>query len=342
MDNSVEMTEMNNINELIKRFERFERENASYKNEILTDDRVNMSNIYNEICDYKDWIGSVDYEARLTLLRKKFRYLMNKILLRKLQDYYKDKTYWIPKEDVEIVKTILIMSTKGKGKNVYCSLWINGSLKYNNYKGRAELYAILENFLKDLLQKRKISEITYYKWQAEFDRSICGKTAQLILGLYSRIDTLVEKTIGLNNYVNLSGLYVTDILGEEAELFPKCPPEVEEDITELKLWEILRYDICQEDYFGTLNSIIEYMNLESYDKTCQLIKMILLDIKIRGLYLDSRRSGNNLAFEGFGLFDQIYKFLQNNPEAVKKLSNDLDIKEKHVLNTFKFINRDKN
>lgn len=299
------------------------------------------SELFKEICTFKGWDSesTIDYEANLTLLRKKFRFLMNRIVFRNNEDYTSEKTYSLPDEDVNIVKELLIMSVKGLGIDENCKRWFNGSLKLNDYKRRADLYTKLENYIGRLFEDNKINEVTYRKWLATFDTSLCGNVSKQILSLYQSIDSFVEASVGLNNTVDLRDVMIEEPGGNITPLFPVSTTS--QDITEMKLWEILRYSNCQEDYINNLNSIIQYMKLESIDKTSILIKSIINKTIENKCVVDATFNNENLAFEGFGLFEQLYVFLENNPEALNQISEETKLKRETILSFFKFIKRDK-
>ena len=294
------------------------------------------SKLFCDICTYDD----IDYEANLTLIRKKFRFLMNRIVFRKSDDYEYINTHTIPIEDEAIVKKLLIMAIKGSGEDKTCKKWFNGSLALNKYKERANLFCKLEDFLQSLLQKDKINENTYHKWYAIIDTSLYGNTSKQILKIYSNLDSLVETSVGMNNYVDLSSLFTQNCDGSLRRLFAK--PCAEGDTISIgnKLCDIIRSNNCQEDYIRSLNTIIEYMIDDSYDRTCSLIESFAPEI-LQHKSVDANMKKTNLAFEGYGLLNQIYVFLEKNPEALKQISDYTYLNEDEILRYFKFINRDK-
>lgn len=304
---------------------------------------MKTSEIFTEICNYKNWSPSdIDYADNCALIRKKFRFLMNRIVFRNSNDYkyLKTKTYDIPDEDVAIVKELLIMAIKGNGEDKTCKQWFNGSLKINNYKGRASLFCKLFDFLQSLLQDRKINENTFLKWYAVIDTSLYGNTSIQILNLYFQIDALVEASVGMNNHVDLSAQLTVDDKGRLVHLFPPAYLEKTGRISEKKLCNIVKHDNCQEDYFRTLNSITEYMTADAYERTCLLIESFIPEIYHRRP-INATMQKSNLAFEGYGLFEQLYVFLEKYPAALKEISERYKIDANDILRYFKFKNRDK-
>lgn len=301
-----------------------------------------MSELFKEICQYKEWDSknNIDYDSNLALLRKKYRFLMNRIVMRDTSAYETSTSHYINDEDIIIVKRLLIMAVKGKGENKICKKWFNGSLRWNDYKSRAELFLLLEKILTDLYDKNKINEITFVRWKSAFDSSLCGNTSIQILNLYSRIDKLVSSTIGLNYNINFDNVFLKNSEGKLEELFPKAKPEDEEDVSRLTIERIASFARFQEDYFLALNSITEYMACESYEKTCNLIIFLLFQMKEMGHHIDTTLHMDNLAFEGYSLMDQLYIFLLNNPKASFDISKKVNMKPKDILKCFKFVKRD--
>lgn len=299
-----------------------------------------MSKIFEEICIYKNWVDCSDYESKLTLLRKKHRQLMNTIVLRNINDYKMNKSSEISDEDVEIVKKLLIMAVDGEGENKICKKWFNGKLKYNDYKDRAELFDTLDIFLKELLNSQKINNNTYDRWILTFDTLLYGYTSKQILDLYNNIDSLVKTTSGLNRNIDLS--YFDIEIGEKRrKLFPPPPPEVNDDITKISLDELINYFSYQEEYFINLNNIIEFMKMKAIDKECDLIEFVIIYMIKEGKYINDKAANSNLAYEGLNFIDQLYIFLTNNDDALKRISDNLRIPKDDILRMFKFINRDK-
>lgn len=299
------------------------------------------SAIFDEICVYKNWSkDDIDYDANQTLIRKKFRFLMNRIVFRNSDDYEYSTTYALPIEDKAIVKELLIMAIKGTGEDKTCKKWFNGSLALNKYKERADLFCKLEAYLQTLLQKEEISENTYNKWYAVIDTSLYGNTSKQILKLYSQIDSLVEASVGMNTYVDLSMQLIENDEGNLVHLFPPAYLEETELISEKKLCNIVKHDNCQEDYFRTLNSITEYMTVDAYDRTFSLIESFIPEI-YHHRPINATMQKANLAFEGYGLFEQLYVFLEKYPYALKEISDRYKIDANDILRYFKFKNRDK-
>lgn len=301
-----------------------------------------MSELFKEICQYKEWDSkkNIEYDSNLALLRKKYRFLMNRIVMRDSLAYETSTSHYINDEDVIIVKKLLIMAVKGRGEDKVCKKWFNGSLKGNNYKDRAELYLFLEKYLTDLYDKNRISEITFVRWKSAFDSSLCGNTSIQILNLYSRIDKLVSSTIGLNYNINFDNVFMKNSKGELEDLFPKATPEDEEDVSRLTIERIASFARFQEDYFLALNSITEYMTYESYEKTCNLIIFLLFQMKEMGHHIDTNLNMENLACEGYSLMEQLYVFLLNNPTASFDISEKVNMKRDDILKCFKFFKRD--
>lgn len=302
---------------------------------------MKASEIFTEICNYKNWSPKdINYEENLALIRKKFRFLMNRIVFRNRDDYKYLKTYDIPDEDVAIVRELLIMAIKDNGEDKTCKQWFNGSLKLNNYKGRATLFCKLDKFLQSLLSKHEISDNTYHKWYAVIDTSLYGNTSIQILNLYSQIDSLVEASVGMNTYVDLSMQLIEDDEGNLVHLFPPAYLEETEIISEKKLCNIVKHDNCQEDYFRTLNSITKYMTVDAYERTRSLVESFIPEI-YHHRPINATMQKSNLAFEGYGLFEQLYVFLMKYPDALKEISDRNKIDADDILRYFKFVNRDK-
>lgn len=295
------------------------------------------SELFKEIYVYKNWdLESIDYEANLTLIRKKFRFIMNRIVLRNRDDYKHSKTHAIPDEDVAIVKELIIMAIEGNGGDEICTDWFNDALELNNYKERAALFSRLEKHLQSLLKNQEISENTYLKWYAAIDTSLYGNTSKQILELYSQIDTLFEASVGLNNYANLHDVLTDDL----TYLFPPQYLEATEDIQEKKICDLVYHDICQEDYFRSLNSITEYMSRDAFNRTCCYIESFAPDIFHR-TPIHAKLQETTLAFEGYGLLNQLYVFLEKHPDALKQISERTKIDAEDILRYFKFVKRDK-
>jgi len=302
-----------------------------------------MSEVFKEICKYKGWSTNYDpdFDSNCALLRKKYRFLMNRIVMRDSSAYETSSSHYINDEDVRIVKHLLIMAVKDKGENKICKKWFNGSLKCNDYKARAELYRLLEEYLANLYDKNLINEITFVRWKNVFDSSLCGNTSIQILNIYSRIDKLVASSIGLNNNIKLNNVRMINSCGEIECLFPEATTEEEEDVSKLTIERITSLANYQEDYFLAINSIIEYMECASYDKTCKLIMFLLLKMKELRHHMDANLNSENLAFEGNDLMERLYVFLLNNPQAVIEISEKMDMESKDLLKHFRFFNRDK-
>ncbi len=221
---------------------------------------VKMSEVYEEICTYKEWVEKYDvkYESHLTLLEKKYRTILRKVVFRDVKQFKIKRDNCLKKVDAPIIREILIMATPGKGNDKNCTRWLNGKLEITDYEATAELFDNLMSMLERLQKNEKIDEDIFYRWYAVLNTILHGESAKRIIEIKKAIDKLFNNSVLLNNCFDMKLLRKIDDYGSCVPVFKV--PEEELYIGDLSIEEITKYMMYQYQYFDFLLLISEYFS----------------------------------------------------------------------------------
>lgn len=289
------------------------------------DDLVKMSEIYDEICDYKGWSNDINRESHLTLLEKKYRTILQKVVLRDIKQFKIKLNNYIKKVDAPIIRRILIMSTPGKENDKNCTRWLNGKLDIHDYKNTAMLFENLMAMLDDLISDNQIDVITYAKWEALFDFQLCGRAAMSALEAVKEIDKVFDDSLLLNNQNMPSIQDAIDKAGGDISLVKKHDEDLNDVFYEKNITQILEYLYHQTDYLNLINFLIGVIDDHVYNKSIELAELAVALMKSKNMEKSTFTSqDDNMADLTFGINYRLREYFQNNEEICKELEKEYD------------------
>lgn len=291
-------------------------------------------------------LSSNSKESFERTMRAKYKFLIEKVVMRSKLDFNYKRKNMIPKKDAVIVKALLIKSydgtNNGNEDQIYVD-WFNGRIIDDDYDKIIELNNKVSQLLEDLCYETDMSELTCHEWTVAIESSTNLSGALNTKKLLYEMDVLNNQTIVLNHLVSFGDI-INDknehtirlsIIESNFKEIMRMYPNISLDTT---LGEMLEKCIKQSDYINMIIRIMQFMEKDACDKTIEFIKSYA-EIKKTSKVdnIDELMPKDTLASEYMKLFQNIYEFLKEH----QKLTNDIEkeIGVSKLLDFFKVKDR---
>ena len=224
--------------------------------------------------DEKEYKANISYdkdgfpigeEAKIRNLRKKYVFLMEKVLHHDKEKFQKNSDDFIPKCDAPVVATLL-MHAVSKKKTEYCLIrkWFNGNIKNTDYSEIVSLYLVIEKCLL-ILHKDKmiINEEIFNKWRTAIRFALNYEVAlnitrisEKIYKVFSSCQIFSDDDIDRENETEISrSVRLRSITRQEKNLD-----------------ELLKNCTSKGDYVDFIESVIRYMYNDIIEKSKNIIE----------------------------------------------------------------------
>lgn len=279
-------------------------------------------------------------------MRAKFKFLIEKVVMRSKLDFSYKRKNMIPKKDAIIVKALLIKSygatNNGEEDQIYVDCF-NGRIIDEDYNKIIELNSKVNQLLEDLCYETDMSELTCHEWITAIESSTNLSGALNTRKLLYEMNILNNKTIVLNHSVSYGDIINTknehtirlSIIESNFKEIMKICPNISLDTT---LGEMLEKCIKQSDYINMIIRIMQFMEKDACDKTIEFIKAYAEIKKLSKVdNIDELMPKDTLASEYMRLFQNIYEFLKENQELTNDIEKEIGVNK--LLDFFKVKDR---
>lgn len=292
---------------------------------------IKVQDIYNKIITEQGWED--DEESKSRLLRKKFQFIMEKILYCKKDDFKVKGKYEIPILDAPIVKCLLIESLDEE--SMVCD-WFNNSLNLNESAQVVLLYNILKPVVMEAEMCGFTDYVTTQEWLAVIRTVIDYESAKKTSKMQQLLEDFRESSVAQNHQICIGEMIMSDEDGNR-KVVMSAKNTLNEEID--KIIDCLVSKIkSQDEYFDIINCLLEKfiskVELESEKNITSLAK-----IK-RDFELDSARclctefnddldkhNKAHMASEYVAYYNNIYKYLRTKPEVVERIEKEVKTQE---------------
>ena len=247
-------------------------QNVIFNSEIsynTRDEMVNMSKIYDSICDelcvgvYSEKDNKYMRIRKKSIrdgfkpaLRARFRFLITNIAHSNLSFYkINSKSVIVPRSDAAIIQMLITASVSGKDEDLYIENWFKGKYELLQEKHYDEIWAlhfILKKRINELHQKGKVDKNTRDRWLSFIRERLNYDAIAACFFLRSDFNTLI------NSSRPLMPSFPYDIIlnkGIDAAEYTKQKNELDKKIIDIS--SFLR---TQEDYLSLVMQIIRLLN----------------------------------------------------------------------------------
>lgn len=260
---------------------------------------------------------------------------MKKVLYRNAKDFKNKGGNMILKSDAPIIRELIIYALKDD-KDDPIVKWFNGKIDTSDPAKAYIIFQPLNELIRRLGFRGEIDDVTLSEWLKALACSINYNTALNRVNLSREFDTFINCTLGLDRDIDLGsiifsfpGSYRTQI-----SVVNQCDIDMENKT----LIDNLKNVTCQNDYLSILGEVIKIMNEHAKVSCIEKIKLYaegkrLFDLKKADEVIDTE----SFASEYVIWFQNIYKFLHNNPDILKEIEKDT--KTNNLLDFFKMDDR---
>ena len=260
----------------------------------------------------------VGEEAKIRNLRKKYVFLMEKVLHRDKEKFQENSDDFIPKCDAPVVATLL-MHAVSKKKTEYSPIknWFNGKIKNTDYSEIVSLYLVIEKCLIILCKdKMIITEEIFNKWKTAIRFALDYEVALNI----TRISEKVYKAF------SSCQIFSDDDIDREHETELSRSFRLR-SITqhEKNRDELLKACTSKGDYVDFIESVIRYMYNDIIEKSKNIIEDDIVSAQNNDIkYLAGTADENSIVDLKAIRSQKIIDFLSEHPAVRASLEAELD------------------
>lgn len=292
---------------------------------------IRIKEIYDEIIKENNWESYRDSKERL--LRKKFQFIIEKILHCKKDNFKIKGNYEIPILDASIVKNLLLEAI-GDGNIVHD--WFNENLNLKN----SEEVVLLYTYLKPVIIKAKMQGLTDYlttnEWSAVIRNVIDYKTAKKTNKMKNLLEDFREASLAQNHEINIGEIVTTDEFG--IRKVAMRPQNILNEEIDKAINLVINKITSQDECYDIINCFLQRFISEAESKSIKNIEL-LAKIK-KNIELDSVRHLCEVSDEDFGEYTEIrmaseyiaycnniYQYLKKRPKIVENIENEVGTKD---------------
>ncbi|NOW07651.1 hypothetical protein [Clostridium beijerinckii] len=288
-----------------------------------------MKDIYDEIIKENNWESYRESKERL--LRKKFQFIVEKILHCKKDNFKIKGNYEIPILDAPIVKNLLLQAIDDE--NIVHD-WFNESL---NLKDSAEvvlLYICLKPVIMQAEMQGLTDNVTTNEWLAVIRTVIDYKTAEKTNKMKNLLEDFREASLAQNHEINIGEIVSTDEFGIRKVVMQ--PQNILDEEIEKAINLVINKITSQDECYDIINYFLQRFISEAESKSIKDIEG-LAEIK-KNIELDSARDLCEVPDEDFGeyagirmasdyvaYYNNIYQYLKKKPEIVENIENEVGV-----------------
>lgn len=299
---------------------------------------ITVTELSNEI--YKEKISEYGVDDKFErVLRRKFNFLMKRVVLcSKLDWRYKQKDR-IPLRDKSIVKALLIKSyfPQTDTEDYIFVKWFNNSIGETDLEAIIDLGFRVENLIRDEVayDDWDLGDVTIDEWVDAIHSAINFSSALSVKKFVCEMIKLYDTSTVLNHDIPFGDLIRENEYGQRSYIGKGLHPNID---MSLPLNEVLKGCFSQEDYANLVIQLMFVILQDSRDKTINYIKAYAgLKKKTGYSCADELLDKESLASEYTKFFQNIYDYLYDRPELTKDI--ETEIGTENLLDFFKMKDR---
>lgn len=304
----------------------------------MEEEYVSLIQIINEIFD-ENTSFTIEKESFERIIRKKFDFLMNRVVMRSKLDFrFKDKDR-IPKRDKSIVKALLsksyIYTNKGEVDLIFVD-WFNNSIEETDFERIIRLGLQVEFLIDEVCDYDwDIDDVTKDEWVNAIESSINLSRALSVKKFAYEMIRLYDSSNVLNHDIPFGDIIKENEYGKRVYVWKGLQPDID---MSLPLSEVLKDCFSQEEYVNLVLKLLFVIVLDAKDKTVNFIKAYAELKELSKISSADELIGNDsLASEYTKFFQNIYEYLYDRPPLTKEIEDEIGTK--NLLEFFKMKDR---
>lgn len=305
----------------------------------MNDNYINLTDLTAEI--YREKISNtkeVDESFERTM-RKKYSFLMDRVVMRSKLDWrYKEKDR-IPLKDKSIVMALLIKSyfTNNDTSDSLFVKWFNSNIKDTDFDSIIKLGYQVEVLLDDVIKYDDwdLDDVTIDEWKTAIESSINLSRALSVKNFAYEMIQLYDSSNVLNHDIPFGDMIRENKYGKRSYVWKGLHPTID---MSLPLNDALKGCFSQEDYANIVLQLMLIIMQDCQEKTINFIKAYAeLKRKYRCDCIDKFIGNSSLASEYPKFFQNIYEYLYDRPELTKEIEKEIGTE--NLLDFFKMKDR---
>lgn len=302
---------------------------------------IAVKRIYEEVCTYYGWdedVDEVDVDSKISLLRKKFNYLINNILFQNREDFKERGRVNVPLTDAPVIRELLIKAVSEDKKDELFVDWFNGKIKSTDYMKIYMLRPTVYLLINRLFRKGEIGGVTADEWISAIDASLNYDSAISSMRIQSEIAKFCTHAIALNHNIGFGDIVVQTDLGEK--FYASIGKTMTIDVETTPLGEVIRSATSQNDYMNILLLTLTLLEEDAKKKGIEYIEF-WAHYKESCNYTvatEALEQVGSMASEYVSWFQRVYEFLSNDPLLCQKIEEETN--SKNLLEFFKMKDRE--
>lgn len=272
-------------------------------------------------------------ESLEKLIRNKFNFIMNYVVLRPKEKYKINGRLYILKTEQAIVTSLLkeaLQETTLIGK------WFNFNLNLSSSETTLELYKVINSLLHFALENGEIDSITFDEWVSAVKASIDYSNAEFVFKLKLQLENLRAASAPLNHEVGLGDIYWENEEGGRGYSL-KNPEDFLMNIASSSVSNLAEHAYKQKHYYQVLSYIIGYFEKQAEIESREAILYYAKYKKDYEFITDSDDSRisdiADFSIEYAQMHSKMYEYLKFKPGICEGIESELEIK--NLLNFFK-------
>ena len=174
-----------------------------------SDKFVKVTEVFNQVISYYDWDKEdnydIDVDSKKRILRRKYDFLMKRILFRDAKDFKEKGSNLVFKNDAPIIRELLIKAISDDKESTIVK-WFNGKVKTNDPLQSFMLFKEIELVIRTLEMKAEIDYVTTNEWLSTISSSINYNTAYNTQKILEAITDFLNTTLSLNHDIDYGSL----------------------------------------------------------------------------------------------------------------------------------------
>ena len=303
----------------------------------MNDEYITLIELTAEIYREKFHLSN-EAESFERTMRKKFSFLMNRVVMRSKLDWrYKEKDR-IPLKDKSIVKALLIKSyfPNNDTSDFIFVKWFNDSIEDSDYDSIIRLGYQVEILLDDIrYDDWYLDDVTIDEWKTAINSSINLSRALNVKKFDDKMIQLYDSSNVLNHDIPLGDMIKENKYGKRSYVWKGLHPTID---MSLPLKDVLNGCFSQDDYAKIVLQLMLTIMQDCEEKTINFIKAYAEIKRATGCDCIDKFIGNDsLASEYPKFFQNIYEYLYDRPDLTRRI--EAEIGTDNLLEFFKMKDR---
>lgn len=278
-------------------------------------------NIIND-CELK-----YDIESLSKLLRNKYKFLIENIFCRNIDDFKEKNVHYITRYDYPVIYSlfkVVLMSNEDEIINK----WFNNRI--TTKEDAIKLYQRVDKIVDELYNDKKIDKVTRDEWLDIVSSSVNYEASKLIMEIEENLLKFERNVFALNTNFKLDNVSAIDEKGNRHYLLEygyKTLFNYRGDLETASLEELLGAATFQEDYLFLIKKLIDMIQDAAENRAIERIKELAYLKKEKNLdkVTDVFGPGDrmSLASRQRIWFKKVCDYLTNNPDICENIQKDI-------------------